>query len=208
MVLLTAAGAVAVVALVLALHHESPLRFVAKPVASLCFIATAIAGGATDAGYGSWVLVALVLSALGDVALLGTTSATFLAGLGSFLLGHVAYVVAFGVRGIDIAPTVLAGLVLIGPIVIVLRWLWPHVSGDMRPPVAAYTVVISVMVAGSVGTVAFETDGRIVVAAVAFYLSDLTVARDHFVAPGFVNRLWGLPLYYAAQFVFAWTVVT
>ena len=40
-------------------------------------------------------------------------------------------------------------------------------------------------------------------AAVAFYLSDVSVARDRFVAPGFGNRIWGLPLYYAAQLLFA-----
>jgi uncharacterized membrane protein YhhN len=39
--------------------------------------------------------------------------------------------------------------------------------------------------------------------AVAFALS---VARDRFVVPGFVNRAWGLPLYYAAQLVLAATV--
>ena len=29
------------------------------------------------------------------------------------------------------------------------------------------------------------------------------MARDRFVAPGFDNRLWGLPLYYGAQIWFA-----
>ncbi len=55
-------------------------------------------------------------------------------------------------------------------------------------------------------TIVFEQDGRIIGAAVMFYFSDLAVARDRFVEPGPVNRLWGLPLYYAAQFVFAATV--
>ena len=41
------------------------------------------------------------------------------------------------------------------------------------------------------------------VGAVMFYGSDLAVARDRFVAPGFSNRAWGLPLYYAAQLVIA-----
>ena len=40
-------------------------------------------------------------------------------------------------------------------------------------------------------------------AAVAFLLSDLSVARDRFVRPGLCNHLWGLPLYYAAQLAFA-----
>jgi len=41
------------------------------------------------------------------------------------------------------------------------------------------------------------------VGAVLFFLSDLLVARDRFVAPGFGNRLLGLPLYYAAQLLLA-----
>jgi hypothetical protein len=32
------------------------------------------------------------------------------------------------------------------------------------------------------------------------------VARDRFVAPGFVNRAWGLPLYFGAQLLFAFAI--
>ena len=42
--------------------------------------------------------------------------------------------------------------------------------------------------------------------AVLFLLSDLSVARDRFVAPGFVNRLWGLPFYYGGQVLLAASV--
>ena len=41
---------------------------------------------------------------------------------------------------------------------------------------------------------------------VLFYLSDLAVARHRFVAPGFVNRAWGLPTYYLAQLLIAYAV--
>jgi hypothetical protein len=40
----------------------------------------------------------------------------------------------------------------------------------------------------------------------AFYLSDLFVARQRFVAPAFANRLYGLPLYYLGQFLLAFSV--
>ena len=46
----------------------------------------------------------------------------------------------------------------------------------------------------------------IAIIAVAFFLSDLTVARDRFVAREAVNRLVGLPLYYTGQFAIAWSV--
>ena len=43
--------------------------------------------------------------------------------------------------------------------------------------------------------------------AALFYLSDLAVARQRFVAPGFENKLIGLPLYYAGQLLLASAVV-
>ena len=44
------------------------------------------------------------------------------------------------------------------------------------------------------------------VGAIVFAASDVAVARDRFVARSFVNRAWGLPAYYAAQLVLAWSV--
>ncbi len=208
MTVLTVLGAAAVAALVWSEGRANRWRLLAKPAASASFVAVALLAGAADSAYGRWVLAALVLSAVGDVALLGRSSRLFLLGLGSFLLGHVAYVAAFVARGVETRATAVAVVALAVPAVVVIRWLWPHVPPTMRPPVAAYSSVISLMVAAAVGTVVFDADGRIVVAAIAFYCSDLAVARDRFVAPGPENRLWGLPLYYAAQFVFAWTVAT
>ena len=207
MTALAVVGAVAVVALVWSERAGNAVRLVAKPLASVCFIGVAMVAGAADTAYGRWVLVALVLSAIGDVALLGRSSATFLVGLASFLLGHVAYCFAFVERGADPRAILIAALVMVVPGLAVVRWLWPHVPDEMRAPVAAYAVVISAMVACAVGTVVREGDVRILAAAIGFYCSDLSVARDRFVAPGPVNRVWGLPLYYAAQFLFAWTVI-
>ena len=45
-----------------------------------------------------------------------------------------------------------------------------------------------------------------VAGAVLFAVSDISVARDQFVRPAFINRLWGLPLYYAAQLLLAGSV--
>jgi hypothetical protein len=39
-----------------------------------------------------------------------------------------------------------------------------------------------------------------------FYVSDLAVARQRFVAQSWTNKLWGLPLYFGAQLVLAATV--
>jgi uncharacterized membrane protein YhhN len=178
-------------------------RFLAKPLASAGFIAVAVAAGALDTGFGRWMVAALVLSALGDVFLLGSSEATFLGGLGSFLTAHLVYGIAFLVRGVA-AP----GLLAIVPFAIfawqVLRWLRPHLSDRMRGPVVAYAVVISIMGVLAAGTAADVWDWRIPTGAIMFVISDLAVARDNFVAPGFSNRLWGLPLYYGGQLLLAW----
>src|SRR5690606_6026025 len=141
----------------------------------------------------------------GDVLLIPKNKRTFLAGLIAFLLGHLAYAVAFAVRGVDLRWTALAALALGAAAIPVLRWLWPHVEGPMRGPVAAYVLVITSMVAPAAGTFGERGDLRIVAGALGFYLSDLAVARERFVAPGFVNRAWGLPLYFGAQVLLAST---
>ena len=48
---------------------------------------------------------------------------------------------------------------------------------------------------------------RFVAGAALFLVSDLAVARDQFVQRAFVNRLWGLPAYYAGQLLIAWTLI-
>ena len=73
---------------------DQTLRAVGKPFASLGFLVAAIGFGAFDSRYGAIIFVGLVLGALGDVFLLGRAKQFFIGGLISFLLGHVAYVVA------------------------------------------------------------------------------------------------------------------
>ena len=93
-------------------------------------------------------------------------------------------------------------VVLIGA----LTWLWPHL-GRRRAPVAAYIVAITAMVWGGVSaTVAGALPWMAAAGAVLFYLSDFAVARQRFVHPSFVNRVLGLPTYYAGQVFLALTI--
>ncbi len=181
-------------------------KALAKPLASAGFIGLALAAGATASVYGRAVLAALVLSWIGDVCLLSQKSRPFLLGLAAFLLAHVAYAVAFVVHGQDGAWSLAALAALALPAVVVLRGLGPHLPAAMRLPVKAYVAVITVMVALAAGTFAAGAHPSLLIGAVAFYLSDLAVARERFVASGFVNRAIGLPLYYFAQVCLAWSI--
>lgn len=184
-----------------------PGVWVAKPLAATIFVVAALDAGALATPYGRAVLAALALSWLGDVLLLPRRSPrVFQAGVTSFLLGHLAFVAAFAVRGLEAVAGWITLAVLALPLALALRWLRPHVPVNMRIAVGAYMAVITAMVACAVATVAHAGNPAIAVGAAMFYVSDLSVARDRFVAEAFANRLWGLPLYFAAQLVLASTV--
>lgn len=203
-VALTAAGLAATLA---AERWNRPgLRRVAKPAASLGFVIVAFASGALGSGYGAWILAGLLLSLAGDVLLLFDDPLRFLAGLAAFLAGHVAYAAGFVVAGVAAACAGAAALGAIAVAAVVLPWLWPHVGPRMRGPVLAYVAVISAMLALAVGTLGAGHTALAVVGAALFYTSDLFVARDRFVTPGFANALVGLPLYYAGQVLLALSI--
>ncbi len=213
MLMLTLLTVLAVAGLLVAEHRDSRAGiWLAKPLASTGFLAVAVAAGALDgsgsaARYGTWVLTALVLSWWGDVFLIPQNRpSVFRAGILSFLLGHVAFAVAFAGRGFDVLAAGAAVLLLIVPVYFVVRWLRPHVPRDMVVPVYAYVAVISAMLICAAASIASAGRPAILLGATMFYLSDLAVARDRFVAPGMTNRVWGLPLYYGAQLILASTV--
>ncbi len=180
-------------------------KWLCKPVASAGFVWTALSLGALDTRYGQAIVAALLLSLVGDVLLIPHAKAAFRAGVLAFLCGHLAFVAAFVARGpgLDWRWSLPALAALSAVALVVGRWLLGHVHGGMRAAVVAYICVITIMVAAAVGTRA----PLVIAGALAFYLSDLSVARDRFVQRGFANRVWGLPLYYGAQLILAWSVV-
>jgi uncharacterized membrane protein YhhN len=196
-----AACAAAVAALLLAEWRGSrTLVWIAKPLASAAFVWHAIEAGGLASGYGRFVLAGLALCACGDVLLIPRESRTaFAAGIGAFLLGHVAYAAGFLWTGVAPVALLLAACAGAVPGFLVLRWLDPLVPGDLRAPVRAYVAVILAMVACAVGAAAAGAPAIAAAGAVAFAVSDLAVARDRFATTGFVNSAWGLPLYYGAQ---------
>jgi len=186
-------------------------RWACKPIASVGFIAAAMAGGGPTDGFGWAIVAALVLSFAGDVLLIPKATAWFAAGLVSFLLGHLGFAAAFVARGVSPAWALGALPFACAAAFVVHRWLRPRAPGRLRGPVTAYIVVISAMVVLAFGTFGHRPDaqgGLLVGAALAFFCSDLAVARNRFVSEGFVNRLWGLPLYYGAQLLFAWALAS
>jgi len=197
-VLLVGLCIVATIVLVIAERENARVaRNCAKLVASSAFVALALELGATHSIYGKLLLTALLFSWIGDILLLGT-DALFLTGIAGFLLAHVAFAAAFATRSLS-APRLVLGAVLMTIVApLVLPWLWPHLSRFYRIAVTAYVAALCVMVALAIGA-SVSTGMALPIGALAFAASDISVARDRFVKPVFVNKLWGLPLYYVAQ---------
>lgn len=186
--------------LVWAARAGSPTRTVAKTLASLGFLAVAVDVGALGSDVGRLLFAGLLLGAIGDVALLGRGSIPFLAGLSAFLLGHLAYAAAF--LTVTRSWLVVAGAaVAVATVGAVWRWMGPHLPPGMRAPVAAYVVVIGLMLATGIGVVTAMPLAA--AGAVLFTASDVAVARDRFVDPDARSEWWGLPVYYTAQVLIA-----
>ena len=182
-----------------------PLQAPLKLMASAAFLVVALAAGALDSVYGRWVLSALALGALGDALLLSRRSRVFLAGLGAFLLAHALYAAAFLGLPQNVRWLFGGALAMVLVAAVVLRWLWPRLGRVYRVAVPAYVAAIGAMVAAALGAAA-TGQWWLAAGAIGFAVSDLAVARDRFVAPGPINKAWGLPLYYAAQVVLALSV--
>ncbi|MHB9098797.1 MAG: lysoplasmalogenase [Syntrophales bacterium] len=186
-------------------------RVLTKPLLSALFVAVALTGPRTETGYFGWVLAGLVFCMAGDVFLIFFASPRlFLAGLVAFLTGHILYVAAFFLASRPGMLTWIVGVCVLAASGAIFAWLRPHL-GRMLIPVAAYVAVITVMIIGAasvLGERAADPSGRTLVfsGAILFYVSDIFVARQQFVVSQYVNRLVGLPLYYAAQFMIAFSI--
>jgi uncharacterized membrane protein YhhN len=190
-------------------RRDARVRYRTKPAASAAFLAVALAralGSSAHPGE-EFLLCGLVLGALGDVLLMFDTKASFLSGLVAFLVGHAAYVIAFAYAAPPSAWVAFPTVIVLVWAALVLRSLWPRL-GDMRIPVVIYVATICVMVAAGLAVYrAGAPDGPVIaIGAASFAVSDVAVARDRFVADTFANKAWGLPLYYVAQLLLAWTI--
>lgn len=178
----------------------------AKLIASSAFVSVAIASGALQTTYGRFLLAGLVLSWCGDMFLIGMSRTAFLSGLVAFLLAHIAYVTAFIRLGYDRTWTLAAAVPVTVIAIVIFTWLQPHIPAELDMPVRAYVAVISLMVIFAFGTRGAGGPVLILVGAVLFFLSDLSVAALRLVQTDFPTYIWGLPFYYGGQLCLALSV--
>lgn len=197
-ILLAAALVVAAVDWVAVAADRRPVEYVAKPLTMVVLVAAALALHPAHAGVRGWFVAALVLSLAGDVFLMLPRN-LFVAGLGSFLLAHVAYVVGMWREGVAYGRLAIGVAVVAVAMATIGRRILGAVRGGDEPelaaPVAAYVGVISAMVASAIGT----GDGWAIGGAGLFYASDATIAWDRFVEARRWDRVAIMVTYHLAQ---------
>lgn len=201
--LFLAAGLVALADWAAVAQRRGHLEYLLKPLTLLLLV---VAAATADLGAGqAWIVAGLAFGLLGDVALMlpdraeGVTDSYFVLGLGSFLLGHVCYVVGFVTRGVH-PLFLLAGLLFVGGVAAltlprVLAGVRRAEDGQLLVAVVAYTVVLAVMVICAIGTGGILTT----VGAVLFLGSDTVLAYDRFVTPLARGPLLVIVSYHLAQ---------
>lgn len=192
-------GGACLALVVLLLMDMSLSAAAAKLIASTAFIAVAIRSGAWESTYGRLILLGLAFSWFGDMFLVGKSQLAFLSGLSAFLLAHVAYVAAFVRHGYHRGWVLTATVPVTAIAIAVFVWLAPHTPADLMIPVRAYVAVISLMVIFAVGTRGRGGSLLIVIGAMLFFLSDLSVAALRLVQTDYPTYVLGLPFYYGGQ---------
>lgn len=179
-------------------YGNKALEYVCKPLTMVALFAATLALDVDHSAVRTWFLVAIVLCLLGDVFLM-LPQDLFVFGLGSFLVGHIAYIVGMHVDGVDASRFLVgAALVLVALVVIgsrVIRGVRSGTEPELTGPVLAYMGVISVMVASAIGT------GHVaaILGAVSFYASDALIAWNRFLRETRHARLVIMVTYHLAQ---------
>jgi uncharacterized membrane protein YhhN len=178
-------------------------KWIAKPLAAVGFVATALATGALQTRYGALILAALLLSAAGDVALVPKgTGWPFRIGMLAFLLAHVAFVTAFAARAPFAPDALLRVMIGLGLCIGFGSPLVRRAPPRLRIPVMAYALAVSSMASAA----AVSGSTHIAAAGVLFLASDVFVALHRFTTPRYLWKVLAVPLYYGAQIVFATSV--
>lgn len=193
----------------LALWKNIPrLEYIAKPAVMIALFfwlwtSTGLSGALL------WFGLGILLSLLGDVLLMISLDRLFLAGLISFLLAHVAYVIGFNspLPALSAWGFLLALMIGIGGVRILRRIVAPlHTQGQagLRTPILIYGLVISLMLLSAMlklTDVSWQAGAALLVAlgAFLFYISDIILAWLKFIAPIKHGRIYNILAYHLGQ---------
>jgi uncharacterized membrane protein YhhN len=157
----------------------------------------------------AWFAIGLLFSVGGDILIM-LTPARFVAGLFSFLFALACYIVGFNVNGlpeVNLAGILMILLVVLTSYQVYKRLFDPQAASPppaLKRPLIFYLVVLSAMLASGLLTLVrpeWEANAALACSAGAllFYLSNILLAWDRYVAPAPRGRAFRRMLYQVGQ---------
>ncbi len=147
------------------------------------------------------LVVALCFHSVGDVLLDWDRTKLFLPAVGTFMLGHVFYLITFwpnmlALNALPSSKKLLFGAILLYGLAMAAIII-PHLPKNLFAAVALYMCVILMMTLAA--TSANYRNPWIIVGAILYVISDSLIALDTFVRPLGMSAHLIWPLYYAGQ---------
>ena len=191
------------------------LEFIAKP-ATMLFLYGWLVQTVGFTGPGLWFGLGILFSLAGDVLLIWDDR-YFILGIAAFLIAQVAYLVGFNLLrpSLSIWALLLAAVLGLGA-ARVLRRLIAGVRSLGKPqlviPVVVYGMTITLMLLSALLTLSnpsWRAWASLAAAfgAFLFYLSDIVLAWNKFVAPLPRSRLLNISMYEAGQILLVFGVI-
>lgn len=178
-----------------------------KPLTMVFIILLALQGARPDASlYKYAILAGLGFSLVGDIFLMLPLKRV-IAGLASFLVAHLCYIVAFS-AGIRLGVSGFLPALFLLYVIIMFVVLFPHL-GEMKLPVLVYELVIVMMAWRAVERWAQIGDTGALLAlagAILFVISDSVWATNRFVRRYKSAQALILSSYFCAQWLIALSV--
>lgn len=184
------------------------LEVIAKPAVMIVLFIWLVTSAGLE-GALLWFGLGILFSLVGDVLLMISLDRLFLAGLAVFLFAQIAYIIGFNipVPEMSIWGVALALIIGMGGARVIRRILEAATAkgqGRMRIPIAVYGVVISLMLLSAMlkqFDITWEAWAGLLVGvgAFLFYISDIILAWNKFVAPIPHGRIYNIAAYHLGQ---------
>lgn len=184
------------------------LEYAAKPAVMVCLFVWLYLGTGFQ-GLTIWFGLGLLFSLVGDVLLMISLERMFVPGLVSFLFAHISYIIGFQneLMTVSFWSVLLLAIIAVNAVRLVRRITSAmRVKGQARlvAPVLLYSTVITVMLYAAMTTLsnpAWKAGASLLVGlgAFLFYVSDIILAWNKFVAPIKNGRILNIAAYHLGQ---------
>jgi uncharacterized membrane protein YhhN len=184
------------------------LEYVVKPAVMVClFVWLYLSTGLQ--GLTLWFGLGILFSLAGDVLLMISLDRMFIFGLASFLFAHISHLIGFQNELLTVSfwSVLLLAIIAVNAVRLMRRLVSAMRAGGQSRligPVLLYSTVITVMLYAAMTTLsnpAWKAGASLLVGlgAFLFYISDLILAWNKFVAPIKNGRILNIAAYHLGQ---------